>query len=381
MAGAGAALSLGSQSVATNPAAAAFLDGGLDLDLAVFNPNRQHTVNGAPSGYPGTFGLAPGTVKSDSKYFLVPDLGASKRIGANGVLAMLFYGNGGMNTDYPAPVFGFKPTGVNLTQMFLAPTYALKLGGGKHALGLSAIVAYQRFEAKGLAAFSNFSADPANLTDNGVASGFGAGLRLGYQGQLLPWLTVGLSYQTPIVMSKLDTYAGLFAGQGGFNVPQNLTGGIALKATRQLTAIVDVQWINYSAIRSVGNALMPNLMQAKLGDDAGAGFEWHDMTVFKGGLQYDAGAGWRLRAGYSYGKQPIPAEAVLMNILAPGVIEHHVSGGFSKTVRGRHGIHLAVTRALAKSVTGPNVLEAPGQQTIQLTMDQWDVSFGYSLGF
>jgi len=84
----------------------AFLEGGLDLDLAVFNPNRQFTVTGAPSGYPGTFGLAPGTVKSDSKYFLVPDLGV---------------------------------TGINLTQMSLAPTYAHKVGG-KHALGVSAIL-------------------------------------------------------------------------------------------------------------------------------------------------------------------------------------------------------------------------------------------------
>jgi long-chain fatty acid transport protein len=380
MAGAGSALSLGTQSVATNPAGAAFLEGGLDLDLAVFNPNRQFTVTGAPSGYPGTFGLAPGTVKSESRYFPVPDLGVSRKVGQNGVFAVLFYGNGGMNTDYKAKVFGFEPTGINLTQMFLAPTYAHKLGG-KHALGLSAILAYQRFEAKGLAAFSNFSADPAHLTDNGVASSYGAGLRIGYQGELTPWLRVGLSYQTPVVMSKLDKYAGLFAQQGGFDVPQNVTGGVALKATQQLTAVFDVQWIDYSGVRSVGNPLLPNLMQAKLGDDAGAGFEWHDMTVFKGGLQYDAGAGWRIRAGYSYGKQPIQKQAVLMNILAPGVIEHHVSAGFSKTVSGRHGVHFAVTRALSKSVTGPNALEAPGQQAIQLTMDQWDVSFGYSLGF
>jgi long-chain fatty acid transport protein len=381
MAGAGVALSLGSQTVATNPAAAAFLPGGLDLDIAVFNPNRQHTVTGAPSGYPGTFGLAPGTVKSDSKYFPVPGLGASRKVGKNGVFAVLAYGNGGMNTNYPAPVFGVSPAGINLTQMFLAPTYAHKLGGGKHALGLSAIFAYQRFEAKGLAAFSGFSSDPANLTNNKAANSFGAGLRVGYQGQLAPWLTVGLSYQTRVVMSKFDSYAGLFAEQGGFDVPQNVTGGLALKATKRLTAALDVQWINYSGVRSVGNALLPNLMAAKLGDDAGAGFEWQDMTIYRGGLQYDAGGGWMFRTGYSYGKQPIPTQAVLMNILAPGVIEHHVSAGFSKTVRGRHGIHLAVTRALSKSVTGPNVLEAPGQQTIELTMDQWDVSLGYSLGF
>ena len=145
--------------------------------------------------------------------------------------------------------------------------------------------------------------------------------------------------------------------------------------------VLDVQWIDYSGVGSVGNTLLPNLMQARLGDDDGAGFEWQDMTVFKGGVQYDAGSGWTLRAGYSYGQQPIPGQAAVINILAPGVMERHVSAGFSKTLRDRHGIHLALTRALSKTVTGPNVLEAPAQQSIDLTMNQWDVSFGYSLGF
>ena len=38
-------------------------------------------------------------------------------------------------------------------------------------------------------------------------------------------------------------------------------------------------------------------------------------------------------------------------------------------------------RALSQSVKGPNPLEAPGQQTIELRMDQWDVEVGFSFGF
>ena len=44
-------------------------------------------------------------------------------------------------------------------------------------------------------------------------------------------------------------------------------------------------------------------------------------------------------------------------------------------------LQLAITRAFSKTVTGPNALEAPGQQTITLKMDQWDVELGYSFGF
>jgi hypothetical protein len=46
-----------------------------------------------------------------------------------------------------------------------------------------------------------------------------------------------------------------------------------------------------------------------------------------------------------------------------------------------HAASFAVTRALSHSVTGPNPLEAPGQQTITLRMDQWDIEFGTKVRF
>ena len=82
---------------------------------------------------------------------------------------------------------------------------------------------------------------------------------------------------------------------------------------------VDVQQVLYSGVASVGNPLLPNLMQSPLGTDGGAGFGWEDMTTIKGGVQLRAGEGWTWRAGYSYGSQPIPESEVLFNILAPGV--------------------------------------------------------------
>ena len=58
----------------------------------------------------------------------MPSLGANWKIGENATFGVSAYGNGGMNTNYAAPVFGVAPAGVDLSQMFLAPTYAHKLG-------------------------------------------------------------------------------------------------------------------------------------------------------------------------------------------------------------------------------------------------------------
>jgi long-chain fatty acid transport protein len=380
MSGAGVALSLGTQAPATNPAAMAFLGKRYDVGLEVFNPNRQFSVTGSPSGFPGTFGLAPGKVESGSRYFPIPSLGANWKVGENGSFGVSAYGNGGMNTSYAAPVFGAGPAGVDMSQMFLAPTYAHKLGP-HHALGVSAILAYQRFEAKGLQAFSSFSSDTDCLTNNRHANSYGAGVRVGYLGELADWLSVGASYQSRINMSKFDEYAGLFAEGGGFDVPPTFTGGIAVKPADKLTVALDVQWINYESVKSVGNDFLPNLAVAPLGTSEGAGFGWHDMTVYKAGLQYEASRDWTLRAGYSYGRQPIRDNEVLINILAPGVMEQHVSAGVTRAIKKGQAFNLAIIRAIPKSVTGPNNLEAPNRQSIELRMDQWELDLSYSFGF
>jgi len=380
MAGAGAALHLNSLAPATNPAAMAFLGHRYDASLALFNPNRFYTVSGNPSGFPGTFGLTPGEVESDSKYFPVPAFGANWKVGETGAFGVSLYGNGGMNTDWPTGTFyAGTPTGVNLSQMFVAPTYAVKLGG-KHGLGVTAIGAVQWFKAEGVGSFAPFSSAPGKLSNNDSSYSYGGGLRLGYLGDWSKYFSVGASYQTKIWMSAFDEYAGLFAEQGDFDIPANWVAGIAIKPTENVDIAVDVQQVLYSGVASVSNPLMPNLMQSPLGTDGGAGFGWEDMTTVKGGVQLRAGEGWTWRAGYSYGSQPIPDKEVLFNILAPGVIEQHLTLGFSKLLKGTQELSLAVTRAFSKKVKGPNPLEVPGLQSIELKMDQWDLELSWSFG-
>ena len=92
-------------------------------------------------------------------------------------IGLSIYGNGGMNTDYDEHTFYLSsPTGVDLMQLFITPTYARKLAP-KHAVGISPIFAYQSFEAQGLEIFSGYSSDASNLTDNGHESSYGIGVK------------------------------------------------------------------------------------------------------------------------------------------------------------------------------------------------------------
>ena len=387
LAGAGAALYLGPMAAATNPGAMAFVGKQYDLSLSIFNPNRQYTVKGDPSMILGTFGLAPGTYESDSKVFYIPTLSANWLLNDDETIALglAVYGHGGMNTDYPTATYdpagmfdNTTPTGVNLMQLFVAPTFSV-LVAERHGIGVTPIFAWQGFEAKGLQAFGamDFSAEPEKLTNNGNSSSVGYGLKLGYLGEWLDFLSFGASYQSKTYMDKFEDYAGLYAEQGAFDIPASWTAGVALGFPGMGIAF-DVQQILYSDINSISNPLLPNLQESLLGNNDGAGFGWEDMTVFKTGAWYMTNGGWMFRGGYSYGGQPIPESEVLFNILAPGVIEQHLSFGVSKDVGFDKELSFVVTRAFSNSVSGPNPLEIPGQQTIEIEMDQWEFGIGFT---
>ena len=225
------------------------------------------------------------------------------------------------------------------------------------------------------------SSSPDDLTNNGHDNSYGFGAKIGYQGDILPFLTLGASYQTKIWMSKLSEYKGLFAADGDFDIPATWTIGLALNVSKELILLADVQEIYYSGIRSINNPLIPNIQKSTLGENHGAGFGWDDITILKLGAQWKSSKDWTWRAGYSIGDQPIPSSEVLFNILAPGVVKQHVTAGVTKAIGSNQELKLALVYALSNDVTGANPLEAPGQQRIKIKMDQWEFSVGYAWKF
>jgi long-chain fatty acid transport protein len=323
----------------------------------------------------------PGTVKSDSKMFIIPSIGANWMIGEKSAISASLFGNGGMNTDYPTATFydpSSETTGVNLMQLFGNLTYSLKLGE-KHSVGVTAVLAWQSFEAKGLASFGAFSSNPGALSGNDADTGFGYGFKIGYLGHLTDNFAIGAMYQSKVTMDEFDNYAGLFAEQGNFDIPSSWTIGFSWEVIQDLTVIGDVKSIMYGDVKSIANPMMPNLMTSPLGTDDGAGFGWEDMMVYKLGLNYAGIDTWEFRGGVSIGNNPVPESEVMFNILAPGVVKNQVALGLSKEV-GKKGnqFHVAMNYALNSSVTGPNPMDPPSGQTIEIEMNQFELELGFS---
>jgi long-chain fatty acid transport protein len=413
MVGAGVALSQDSLAAATNPAGMVMVGSRMDIGASWFKPIRKYDATGTagvPNGFACgalcPFEIGPQSITSDKENFLIPQFGYNTMLNANSSFGVSVYGNGGMNTEYKggtaqhndglgnavttAGTFGAGDSGVDLAQLFIAPTYAMKIGKD-NAVGVSAIFAYQRFKATGLNLFGafGFSTDASNLSDNGYDTSTGYGVKLGWQGQITPAISLGASYQSKINMKKFKKYAGLFADGGDFDIPSTATVGIAFKATPTSKVLLDVQRINYTDVAAVSNPIS-NLVGSSnscatgatdkcLGGSDGAGFGWKDMTIVKLGYQWDTSGGWTWRAGISQGKQPIPSSEVMFNILAPAVMEKHLTFGFTKQVDTKSEINFAFLYAPEAKQSGANPLDPA--QTIELKMKQYQVGATWGAKF
>ncbi|MDO6464443.1 OmpP1/FadL family transporter [Pseudoalteromonas carrageenovora] len=371
MVGAGVALSEELMSGANNPAT--FLANGtqLSVGLELFSPDRKYSASDVDTFYPDAFYLQAKTQKSDNTLFAIPEFAIGHQLNDKVSIGLLVYGNGGMNTDYsadsePEGTFYAGTTGVDLKQMFISPTISYKLNE-QIRLGVSPIYAVQQFKATGLGNFAPFSQSPQALTNNGTDTSTGLGIQLGISQDINSSLSWGASYRSSVSMQEFDSYKGLFAEQGGFDLPSSLQIGAAYKITPNNQLVFDWQKINYSEVNSIANPI-GNLMSAPLGGDAGAGFGWDDMTIYKLGYQWQRSAKQKIRFGVSYTEQPIPSSNVLLNILAPGVQEWHFTTGFSHSFSNSIQLNAMAFYSPAKKVSGANYL-APNQQ-ISIEMEQ-----------
>lgn len=414
MAGAGMAIPDEAIAIANNPASLTEIGEAFDFGLSVFSPKRKYQASASQvNGNFGAFTLGPDAQTSGSNIFFIPDIAGTWVIDDNSGWGFAFYGRGGMNTDWnggsatfdpdgPGPagpttfpgVFGGgTPTGINLSQAILDLSYARKVSANT-SVGIAAVLAFQMFEAKGLGSFAGFTRTfnasggtqfPGNLTNNGADTSYGGGLKLGFHTNINESVSIAGSYTTKLYMTEFKDYSDLFAQNGGFDIPAVIRAGVSFN-TGAAKSSFDIEHTFYSSIDSVGNP-MSNLFSCPaiagptgniencLGGSNGGGFGWDDVTAFKFGTKWQGSNNMTYRAGYSYTIQPVNEADILFNILAPGVMEHHFTFGFTKRRANDSEFTVALMYAPTSSVTAPNAFDPT--QTIEISMSQWEIAFSY----
>ncbi|MGD9916713.1 MAG: OmpP1/FadL family transporter [Paenirhodobacter sp.] len=379
VAGAGVAWSQDAMSGSINPAAVASVGKELSFGMQLFSPIRSVTGK-------GTMFVAPGTTKSGHDYFLMPNFAYNLPLANGGVLNVSAYGNGGMNTSYPAVanancgggtgVFCAGKAGVNLEQLFVSVGYAKK--EGNFSWGVAPTLAVQAFSARGLAAFSTMSVNPAKLTNNGTDISTGFGLRAGFQYEVTPQVAFGLSGQTKFHMSKLKDYAGLFENGGSFDIPAAITAGVAFHPRSDLTLLLDYERIFYSDVPAVADPMTSGALGAK----GGAGFGWDDVDVIRIAAEWQQTPDMTWRVGFAHATNPVGTDDVTFNILAPGIVQDHFSFGGTKKLNDRDRLDFAFSYVKKNTVSGPEMTSmGPTGGTVKLKMHQVSASIGWTRRF
>ncbi|MCX7173658.1 MAG: outer membrane protein transport protein [Proteobacteria bacterium] len=418
MGGAATAMNKDSFGGANNPASMVWAGDRLDVGLDLFSPKRSAERTGSLAGINAS-------AESGSNLFLVPEFGYNKMMGSNMAAGVTVYGNGGMNTNYPGGqiqggpgtvcnqfnpgtaatrynlLCGNGDLGINMIQLIVAPTVSMKVNQN-NSFGVSLLLGYQQFAARGLQGFVGFSPNPAtggaNLTNLGYDTSSGYGLRIGWMGKVSDSVTLGAAYSTKMKMGKFDKYKDLFAGQGYFDLPENMNLGVSFKASPSVTVAADYQRISYSGIKSVANPStnvgnsMPQTGYtiASLGCDNCRGFGWSSVNVLKLGAEYQYSPNLTLRAGYNHTDNPIGARDVTFNILAPGVVQDHLTMGFTYSLAKNSELTMAYAHAYQKSVTGsslynnwvtttggaPGGVGIAGNETIRMYQNSLGIAYG-----
>ena len=402
--------------VASNPALGVFAEDSWEVGLSAFSPMRDYEASASVAqGQMGAFTIGEGSYQSGSEWFPIPYVAKNWRMGNGNALSFVFYGRGGMNTDWdnsdafaitdpdgpgPAPVlplqgtFGGGDAGVDLSQAFLAVNYAGKVGDN-FAWGIGPVFAVQMFEAKGVELFAGFTNTfaasggtvfPENLTNNGHDTSTGFGGAAGIWWAMGDAVSAGLAYQSKMSMGEFDDYSDLFAEDGGFDIPASTKLGLSFKGSDNTRFNLDIEHTQFSDVASVGNPLAniagcPTAglggtdLESCLGGQNGAGFGWDDMTTYKFGLEWTPSDSAIYRFGYSYGEQPIQEADVLFNILAPGVMEQHLTFGMSRRSANGGTWNFSLMYAPEKTIKGRNLFDPT--QEIELKMKQFEFEVSY----
>lgn len=417
MAGAGVAMPEDAIAIVSNPATAVFLGNRMDAGVSALMPNRNFTtLFSGSNGEGNTFSFGNVDTDSDKDIFFLPELAGTHQLQNGSAFAWAFYTRGGVGGSYKGGSATFDPdaggplgittlpgtygdgtASLELTQALVDITWAKKLGD-RTSFGISAVLAAQSLDVKGLGGFSKYTetfassngaAVPENLSGNGSDVNYGAGLKLGVHRLLGEHFSFGIMYQTAIEIGASADYADLLADGGKLDIPAWFKMGLTWQASDRLSFSIDTQKIWYAQVDAWGNSFT-NIYDCPtaglggtdtdrcLGGKNGPGFGWKNVPVYSLGSSWKMNDRWALYAGVSIADQPVAYIENTFNIPVFNLTEAHYTAGISRRLRNGNELTLSLMYSEEESLEYLNQLDA--SQVLRLTTDQFDFQLSYSWG-
>ncbi len=222
---------------------------------------------------------------------------------------------------------------IGLQRYVVAPSYVHAFGPSG-SVGVTAVLAYQRFASLGLGAMPLQEAMPY-WNGLGSETSYGAGVRLDVENALSERLSWSASYQSQVDMDAFKNYRGVYAEPGQFDIPASAGFGLSYALTRILSFDVGVQRVMYSGVKPFTSSALPTRFLALLGTGASPEFAWKDLDVYSAGWTLHHASFGELELRYTTRQQPLPTSRVLERALGTDPSDHAIALGYARAI-GRH---------------------------------------------
>jgi hypothetical protein len=248
-------------------------------------------------------------------------------------------------------------------------------------LGVSAVIAYQRFSAANLGLFAARTESETLGLYSGYRpyeeSAYGTGVRLAVQQELVSGIELNAGFQSRIDMEEFAAYHGVYSNPADLDIPARATVGLAFQASETSWLSVAVERVLYSDISAFQSRYLPNRFLSLLGDSTSPDFAWDDLTVFTVGYTWSDGENQQWHVDLSTRTQPSPTSRLLSRALEGDLANSAMTIGYSRRTGERSRLAFNAAYAPAEYAFGGSVLGVTTDELDQrLEVEaMWTLSF------
>ncbi|MGD9584441.1 MAG: hypothetical protein AB7V26_12345 [Lysobacterales bacterium] len=214
----------------------------------------------------------------------------------------------------------------------------------------SVVLVNQQFASFGLGieAVDEYSAAQIAAAESSV----GTGVRVGFQQTLSERFSWSTDLQSRINMESFQSYRGVFADPGNFDIPGQASVTARWTPTPRFDLALTAERVFYSDLVAFSSAALPVRFLALLGDGTSPEFKWRDLDVLVADAGLRLGERNRISLRYSTQQQPDPTSALLRSMLAEGATNTNFVLGFEHRSARFGRLRLAGSYAPAEAFFG-----------------------------
>jgi len=316
----------------------------------------------------------------NSEILIMPDFAADMETARSTRINLQFEWQSDSEFLWPGvePEAAFQ--GTSFDRQYFAPGFEHQFGDNG-VLGVSAIIAHQRYSAAslGLTAASTPDQNPWISTTFAPQheSGYGTGVRLALRQEVQQGIALEGGFQSRIDMEEFAAYRGVYSQPADLDIPARARVGLAFQTTDRSWLNVAIERVMYSDISAFPSRYLPNRFLSLLGDSTSPAFNWEDLTVYSVGYTWSDGADQQWHIDLSTRTQPSPSSKLLSQALEGDLANNALIIGYSRRTGVRSRLAFNAAYAPSEYVFGGSVLGVTTDELDQQVEVEamWTLSF------